>query len=672
MSTDIWIGKEIGGYRIDKLIGQGGMGFVYKAYQQKLERTVAVKLLPTKIMMAPEAEKKAMIGRFQREAMLAGQLQHPNVVQIYDVGKEDDLYYIVMQYIDGEDLGRILKDEGPFSIEDTVQVMIEVAKALIAAHGNQVLHRDIKPANIMKRHSGGLIVTDFGLAKAVDVNSELSTPGKLIGTLGYMSPEQVQGAELDYRSDIYSLGATAFHLLTGRLPFDAKTPVQLIYKHVRETVPKVELLRPEVPLALSGIVHKMMHRDRDMRYENAQSLLKAIEAIDRPPFAKKWEQGRQVTQLLSVSFLSGENQLGHRVRVALALADRNKCRNEKCGREWDIGQIIEGNAILHNKEVWCPQCLWQRFTRKMAGSRIGEIEPGSFGSYWLALQAEDVFEAGKPPEIFYCFPLESKKKGWDKMLQRIERGAMLVSKIRSNSIVGIGNYTQSPQPGIAYVPIEYSPSATLSTIMESAAAATKRLTLKESVTVLRKLAQAMAVLHGRYVVHRNISPKSIYIDLNGGVKLGNFTMAKSYAPELSSKEMQTGFPLAEYLLEEGSPSSSEPGSITTNLKSVVGTLAYMAPEQTLGAHNVDQRGDLWSWGVIAFGLLEGKPLFAEKNPFEMVREIRELPIPAFTASVPIPLQKIVQRALDRNLAKRYQSAGEIKHALDMIKLPQSR
>src|SRR6185295_3105232 len=227
--TDALIGTRIGNCMLQRQIGKGGMGAVYLAHHVGLNKPVAIK-----IMSAALIGSQTNIARFMREAQLAASLEHPNVVQVFDVGESGGLYYLAMQYVVGSALDRVLEERGRLPLADAVPIVKGVARALDAANEKGVVHRDIKPANILLTKEGAVKVVDFGLARASDANEGLSMSGQIVGTPFYMSPEQAQGMALDIRSDLYSLGATFYHLITGERVFEGETALAILLKHINE------------------------------------------------------------------------------------------------------------------------------------------------------------------------------------------------------------------------------------------------------------------------------------------------------------------------------------------------------------------------------------------------------------------------------------------------------
>jgi serine/threonine protein kinase len=680
---DPWIGKTIGGCLLQSLIGRGGMGAIYLAHQIHLDRKVAVKLLLSSKLISQNPEKESLVKRFQQEARLAAKLQHPNAMQVYNFGEEEGVYYIVMQYIDGVNLDYLIKKNGPFTIQECVYILKEVARPLVVAHEQGIIHRDIKPANIMKRQDNSIVLTDFGLAKPLHLLSTLSSPGDCIGTLGYMSPEQASGqGEVDHRTDIYSLGASVFHLLTGRRPFEGNNPVEIVYKQVTSTPPGIQELRKDIPLPLVKVIEKMMDRDLKKRFQSVHHLLTVVESLENkgafpthsPKSSRMRPKVKATTQLLPSPVLSGEQELTGRLRKYFHLSKSNPCQAQGCSQVWKLEQIANQESLLFNGKVWCKECLWHQFSLTLAGAKIGKYDVGSFGDYWLAIKGADYFMPNEPAQFIYRFPLKKPKKGWDRMLQRIERGFSLVSQISSHTLLRVGRYVAMQEHGFAYVPIEYIAGATLDQLIEGEA-----FTLRETVTLLRKLAQSLGILHENGLVHRNVTPHSIYLSLNGGARLGNFTMTKSLVSQQQAFTASVAggvAPFKEYCMEywlqvdddTGETPTFIPGNITTNFNCILGTLAYMSPEQTLGVQGVDSRSDLWSWGVVGFGLLEGKRPFPEDNLWDTAQAIREKELPLLSQEIPTSLQKIIYKALEKNVEKRFQSANEIIQSLDLLKL----
>lgn len=272
-------GKLLGNrYEIIEKVGNGGMATVYKAEDKVLKRNVAIKILRDEFTTDEE-----FIKRFEIEAQSAARLVHPNIVSIFDVGVEENLYYIVMELIRGKTLKEIIIEErGPLPWKWSVNVAIQIASALEMAHKNNIIHRDIKPHNIIITEDGIAKVTDFGIAKAVS-NSTITAFGTTIGSVHYFSPEHARGGFTDAKSDLYSLGVVMYEMVTGKVPFDADTPVSVALKHMQEEPEEPIELNPNLPNAVNKIIMKALKKDTTLRYQTASEMLSDLRRALKNP-----------------------------------------------------------------------------------------------------------------------------------------------------------------------------------------------------------------------------------------------------------------------------------------------------------------------------------------------------------------------------------------------------
>jgi serine/threonine protein kinase len=269
---DKYLGQILDGYEIAEKIGQGGMGAVYRAADKSLNRQVAIKILPEDALNDGEA-----VNRFEREAKVLAELNHPNIAQVYRIGRMDGVPFYVMEHIQGRSLAQMLAERGRLAGPSCVRYIVEVAKGLQAAARRGIIHRDIKPANIMITDGGMVKLVDFGIAKAVGDDAFKTSTGQIMGTPTYMSPEQGKGRPVDHRSDIYSLGATFYHLVTGRPPFEADNPLTMMMKHFTEPAPDIKPLNPSVPDSLCNIIYGMMEKNPAERTDDYAQIIVALE-----------------------------------------------------------------------------------------------------------------------------------------------------------------------------------------------------------------------------------------------------------------------------------------------------------------------------------------------------------------------------------------------------------
>lgn len=263
--------QTIAGYSILHRLGVGGMSEVYLAFQHSLHRHVALKVLRADFVGSDEHEQ-----RFLQEARAAASLIHPNIVQVYDVGKFESIHYIAQEYVPGSNLNAFIQRRGALPLEESVSILWQAAAALQKAASIGLVHRDIKPDNLLLTPDGEVKVADFGLARARGQNQNLTAVGVTLGTPMYMSPEQIQGLSVDSRSDLYSLGATAYHMLAGRPPFAGETALALAMQHIQAEAVPLEQLRPDLPVALLEIVHRLLKKTPEERFGSAMELSRSL------------------------------------------------------------------------------------------------------------------------------------------------------------------------------------------------------------------------------------------------------------------------------------------------------------------------------------------------------------------------------------------------------------
>jgi tetratricopeptide (TPR) repeat protein/predicted Ser/Thr protein kinase len=378
-------GKIIAGrYEILKVLGEGGMGTVYKANDRELNRVIALKTIRPRL-----AHDLDIIQRFKQELILARQVTHRNVVRIYDLGEADGIKFITMEYIDGEPLIEVLKRRGKLPPKEAVEIIEKVCVALEAAHAEGVVHRDLKLGNIMQDRQGRVVVMDFGLAHSVELRhtevealeslsgdssaaaAYLSMPGSLIGTPRYMSPEQVKMEEVDGRSDLYTLGLILYELITGQTPFPAQYTIENLLKRAQENPRPLVEVDPQVPRALSNIVAKCLERDREARYQTVEALLNDLERWRKPVTRKvgTWiAVGAAVLLLAGVQFLIQRKATDiQHAPVSVLVADfKNETRDPVFDGTLEpaLGTALEGASFITG------------YNRAQAHKIAAQLQPG--------------------------------------------------------------------------------------------------------------------------------------------------------------------------------------------------------------------------------------------------------------------------------------------------------
>ena len=340
-------GRQFGDYRLLRRLGRGAMADVYLAEQGSLRRQVAFKVLKREL-----AADDTYVRRFHMEAQAAASLVQANIVQIYEVGLIDDFHYIAQEYVEGQNLSQYISRKGTPDVKMGIAVIRQVASALCKAAERGIVHRDIKPENIMLARSGEVKVADFGLARIGrgEESLKLTQVGITMGTPLYMSPEQVEGRSLDPRSDLYSLGVTCYHMLAGKPPFRGDTALSVALQHVRTQPERLENLRPDLPPALGRIIHKMLAKNPDERYQSPRDLLRELRSLQIEGLDLHWPA--ELDELSSVETAAlGSASWQATQRLQSVMSDQARARNN---RRW----------------------LWYAGTAAFAALLVGAARPG--------------------------------------------------------------------------------------------------------------------------------------------------------------------------------------------------------------------------------------------------------------------------------------------------------
>jgi serine/threonine protein kinase/ABC-type transport system substrate-binding protein len=538
-------GQTILHYRVLEKIGQGGMGEVYKAEDQKLGRQVALKLLPPDAAADDKAKRRLL-----QEARAASALNHPNIVTIYSIEEAEGFVFIVMEYVEGKTLKSII-NQGAMEPADLIQLGAQVADALAAAHAAGLIHRDIKPSNILVTPSGQAKILDFGLAKLTQVSdqplsseqtmSRLTKTGMVLGTLSYMSPEQTRGETLDARTDIFSLGCVLYEAATGKMPFSGPSILSVLHEIATADPQSPSAISNKVPQGLESIIKRCLTKDREKRYSSAAELANALRGLT---FANRYQILRELGRGgMGVVHLAHDPLLERDVAIKVISPDLLSADAvERFKREARVVAKMDHPAIVHIHD-------------------LGEHE----GS------------------LFFIMPFV--------------QGTSLRSYLNEQS-----------------------------------------LSLGEVIDIGIQVAQALEYSHSLGVIHRDIKPENVMVarqDSGVRVRVTDFGLA------MASSENRL-----------------------TRTGSVVGTMCYLSPEQ-LSTKIVDGRSDIYSLGVVLYECLTGKPPFSGEVQSVLYRIAHESPDPPrmLGAEIQEELENIIMQCLEKDPAKRPQSAGEFSERL---------
>jgi serine/threonine-protein kinase len=394
-------GRQLGDYRLLRRIGRGAMAEVYLAEQMSLGRQVAVKVLRRQL-----ADDASYIKRFQNEARAAAALVHANIVQIYEVGCIDGVNFIALEYVAGQNLRQLLSRQGPVDAHLAVNIMRQVAAALHRAARKEIVHRDIKPENIMLSVAGEVKVADFGLSRVVGDGLELTQVGITMGTPLYMSPEQAEGKKLDPRSDLYSFGVTCYHMLAGRPPFEGETALAVAVQHVKSKPQRLETLRPDLPPGLCRIVHKLLEKSTQDRYQDATEVLKDLRALAIASPEAEWADSLDDWTSAELIALSDERIAATRELDALMKTAALKLRPQRSRWPWAIAAGVLLAFIAGGIIAWVNRD--PLYLSRRAGETPPQVErmETAEAQYWhaMALNRPAAFAAvGKyyPDDAYY-------------------------------------------------------------------------------------------------------------------------------------------------------------------------------------------------------------------------------------------------------------------------------
>lgn len=698
--------QQLDEYRLEAVLGRGGMARIYRGFDVRLKRKAAIKVIDTPFQADPD-----YASRFEREAQAIARLNHPHIVTLYRYGEVDGLLYLAMEYIEGADLAVVLAgyraDQNLMPVGRASRIVRPICLALDYAHQQGVIHRDVKPSNIMLDQKDRPVLTDFGLALL-----DNRTWGEIFGTPHYMAPEQVvSSAAATPQSDLYSVGVILYEMLTGKLPFEATHPHELAMLHLTEPPPPLRQFNQALSPELEAVVLKALAKTPQERFSGGAALADALDralqslvktrpgagiprsaesvegpeenslsdqaaapakifseaqppppaglaraaAFTRPP-AKKGQVItthyllKNIRALLSELMLSlTEEELR---RLCLDLMDFKPVHQQLAqsnGKAEIIDRLLEyAEQTLQLDELLAlakelNPALYEKYQPYHGFASISrrDLAGRSLGQYHLVERLgqggmADVYKAYQPSLARYVAVkiIHSHLARDEEFLERFEREAIAVAGLHHPNIVQVFDFAR--EDDLYYMVMEFVDGSTLEAELKARREQRELLPLAETMTLVQALASALDYAHGRKVIHRDIKPGNIMFTSRRRVVLTDFGIARLMtAPSYTSRS------------------------------AVLGTPAYMSPEQAQG-EPVDERSDIYSLGVILYELATGRLPFEGDNPVAIVLKLATASWPPPThinPRLPRPVEQVILKAMHKNPADRYQTSGEMAQAL---------
>ncbi len=689
--------QQLDEYRLEALLGQGGMARVYRGFDVRLKRGVAIKVIDAPFRTDPD-----YIIRFEREAQAIAQLKHPHIVGIYRYGEAHGVLYLAMEYIEGADLEAILasyhQDQQSMPFERVNQIIQPICLALDYAHSQGVIHRDVKPSNIMLDTQGRPILTDFGLALL-----DNKTRGEIFGTPHYMAPEQVvSSAGAVPQSDLYSVGVILYEIFTGKLPFEAIHPYDLARLHLTESPVSPRQLNPALSPALEAVLLKALAKDPEARYPSGAALANALDQAldiktsevfanrtsevspraDTPPEALQPapDASLALSPLPAEAMVSDQPQakkgqvtttryLLKNIRALLIALTESLTEEElrqlyvdlpdfkpvhhqlarSNGKAEIIDRLLEyAEQTLQLDELLAlakelNPALYEKHQPYYEFVSVGrrDLVGHSLGKYHLVERLgqggmADVYKAYQPSLARYVALkiIHSHLAGNEEFIERFEREAIAVASLHHPHIVQVSDFAR--EDDLYYMVMEFVDGPTLEAELRASKDRQGLLPLAETVTIFQALASAIDYAHSRKIIHRDLKPGNIMFTPDRRVVLTDFGIARVM---------------------------SVPSYTTKN--AVLGTPAYMSPEQAQG-EPVDGRSDIYSLGVILYELVTGRVPFEGDNPIAIFLKLisESWPLPTtVNPNLPRSVEQVILKAMKKNPGDRYQTAGEMVQAL---------
>jgi eukaryotic-like serine/threonine-protein kinase len=543
-----------GRYQILQILGEGGMGAVFKARDREVDRTVAIKVVRPELSGHPE-----ILRRFKQELVLARQVTHRNVIRIFDLGVADGRRFITMEFVEGKTLQGLITEQTKLPVDQAVGIIRQTLLGLESAHVEGVVHRDLKPQNIMVDSTGRVYLMDFGIAKSMEL-AGMTRTGVLMGTPDYMSPEQAKGEKADARSDLFTVGVIFFELLTGQQPYRSETVMQTLVKRTKERAIQTRDLDPSIPQYISDVVAKCLEINPDQRYQSAAQILRDLD----PNAAKQIKE----TDPFYMGLEAGTD-FGPRYRIESLIG------------EGGMGKIYKA----YDKD------LDRMIALKLVRPELAD-DPVS--------------------------------------MDRLKQELLLASKVSHKNIVRI--HDLGDVNGVKFISMAYVDGEDLHAVIRRKG----RLDVERATHFARQICKGLEAAHHESVLHRDLKPQNVLVDQQDNAFILDFGLARS--------------------VEAGAAMAGE----------MTGTPRYMSPEQAEGLP-IDHRSDIYSVGLILYEMVTGDlPFLSDTVMQAMYQRVTQAPKNPKLLNPELPdyFVNIVMKCLERDPAKRYQTATELLRDLD--------
>jgi serine/threonine protein kinase len=599
---DSLVGRQLGNFRLERLLGSGRMAQVYHGWDTTLGRPVAVKLIDTRYRGEP-----VYAARFVREARTVATWRHENIVQVYYADEQDGLYYYVMEYIDGLDLGKLLAEyaraDELMPPEDVLWLGRAIADALDYAHTQGMIHRDVKPSNVIVAQDGRVVLTDFGLA--LDVQK--GTMGEVLGSPHYVSPEQARSsANAVPQSDLYSLGIILYEMLAGTVPFDDPSRTAVAVQHIVDAPPPPREINPQLSPETEAVLLKALSKDPAARYQTGRELLDALESALMAVPAPETPAGLPP---LPVS----ADVLGVGSRSSTSVKDRVSSYSQASARPAEVRQLDTGMDDL----------VGQQLDEYRVVEALGE---GGMARVYCGVDSR----LNRQVAIKV---VDAPFRADSEYLERFEREAQAIARLEHPHIVRLYRYGEAH--GLLYMAMQYVDGSDLEEILAEHRAAGTLIAPEKVGQIVREVCAALDYAHNQGVIHRDVKPANIMLDRNGHAVLTDFGLA---------------------LLTE-----------TGTRGTILGSPHYIAPEQAISSAKAVPQSDLYALGVILYEAFTGQQPFDAPNPLDVAMlHLTATPAQpsALRPEISAELEAVILKAMARQPKERYASGQELAAALD--------